>query len=69
MSIVAAAVAANDIPFVCIPAGTRSHFALDHPMARGIRQALDTGQLGVVILHPRRQHRPSGRSLTSPEPE
>jgi diacylglycerol kinase family enzyme len=29
LSIVAAAAAAHDIPFVCVPAGTRNHFALD----------------------------------------
>ena len=29
LAIVAAAAAANRIPFVCVPAGTRNHFALD----------------------------------------
>jgi diacylglycerol kinase family enzyme len=29
LAIVAAAAAANSIPFVCVPAGTRNHFALD----------------------------------------
>jgi diacylglycerol kinase family enzyme len=29
LAVVAAAAAANNIPFVCVPAGTRNHFALD----------------------------------------
>jgi diacylglycerol kinase family enzyme len=29
LAVVAAAAAARDLPFVCIPAGTRNHFALD----------------------------------------
>jgi diacylglycerol kinase family enzyme len=29
LAIVAAAAAAHGIPFVCVPAGTRNHFALD----------------------------------------
>ena len=29
LAVVAAAAHAHDIPFVCIPAGTRNHFALD----------------------------------------
>jgi len=29
LAVVAAAAAAHDLPFVCIPAGTRNHFALD----------------------------------------
>ena len=29
LAVVAAAAAAHDIPFVCVPAGTRNHFALD----------------------------------------
>lgn len=29
LAVVAAAAAAHDLPFICIPAGTRNHFALD----------------------------------------
>ena len=29
LAVVAAAAAAHDLPFVCVPAGTRNHFALD----------------------------------------
>ena len=29
LAVVAAAAAAHEIPFVCVPAGTRNHFALD----------------------------------------
>jgi len=29
LAVVAAAARANDLPFVCVPAGTRNHFALD----------------------------------------
>jgi diacylglycerol kinase family enzyme len=34
LAIVAAAARAHDLPFVCIPAGTRNHFALDVGVAR-----------------------------------
>lgn len=29
LAVVAAAAAAHDLPFICVPAGTRNHFALD----------------------------------------
>src|SRR5688500_15020807 len=29
LAVVAAAAAANGLPFICVPAGTRNHFALD----------------------------------------
>lgn len=45
-------------------------YALDHPLARGTRPALDTGQLGIVILHPPGTGaRPPGRAWTAPELE
>jgi diacylglycerol kinase family enzyme len=68
LAVVAAAAAAHDLPFVCIPAGTRNHFALgehhhagvllvsnnpyalDRPLAPGTRPALDSGQLGIVVI-------------------
>lgn len=34
LAVVAAAALAHDLPFVCIPAGTRNHFALDLGIAR-----------------------------------
>lgn len=39
LAVVAAAAAAHGLPFVCVPAGTRNHFALDlgvdrHPRTR-----------------------------------
>ncbi len=45
-------------------------YALDHPLARGTRPALDTGQLGIVVLdtpddHP---HRP-GHAWAAPQVE
>jgi diacylglycerol kinase family enzyme len=35
LAVVAAAALAHDLPFVCIPAGTRNHFALDVGVDRG----------------------------------
>src|SRR5512132_1944870 len=35
LAIVAAAAQAHDLPFICIPAGTRNHFALDVGVDRG----------------------------------
>ena len=48
LAIVAAAAAANSIPFVCIPAGTRNHFALDVGVDRhDVIGALDAFTDGV----------------------
>ena len=35
LAVVAAAARAHDLPFVCVPAGTRNHFALDVGVDRG----------------------------------
>jgi diacylglycerol kinase family enzyme len=35
LAVVAAAAIAHDLPFVCVPAGTRNHFALDVGVDRG----------------------------------
>ena len=35
LAVVAAAALAHDLPFVCVPAGTRNHFALDVGIDRG----------------------------------
>ncbi len=35
LAVVAAAALAHDLPFVCVPAGTRNHFALDLGVDRG----------------------------------
>ena len=35
LAVVAAAALAHDLPFVCVPAGTRNHFALDVGVDRG----------------------------------
>jgi diacylglycerol kinase family enzyme len=43
LAVVAAAAAAHDIPFVCVPAGTRNHFALDV----GVDRHDVTGALGA----------------------
>jgi hypothetical protein len=43
LAIVAAAAAAHGIPFVCVPAGTRNHFALD----MGVDRRDVTGALGA----------------------
>ena len=48
LAVVAAAAAAHDLPFVCIPAGTRNHFALDVGVDRhDVTGALDAFTGGV----------------------
>jgi diacylglycerol kinase family enzyme len=48
LAIVAAAAAAHDLPFVCVPAGTRNHFALDVGVDRqDVLGALDAFTDGV----------------------
>jgi diacylglycerol kinase family enzyme len=48
LAVVAAAAAAHDLPFVCIPAGTRNHFALDTGVDRhDVAGALDAFSQGV----------------------
>ena len=48
LSVVAAAAAAQDVPFICVPAGTRNHFALDLGVDRDdVRGALDAFTDGV----------------------
>ena len=48
LSVVAAAAAAHDVPFICVPAGTRNHFALDLGVDRhDVRGALDAFTDGV----------------------
>jgi len=48
LAVVAAAAAAHDLPFVCIPAGTRNHFALDVGVDRqDLSGALDAFNDGV----------------------
>lgn len=48
LGIVAAAAAAHNVPFVCIPAGTRNHFALDVGVDRhDVTGALDAFTDGV----------------------
>ncbi len=48
LAVVAAAAAAHDLPFVCIPAGTRNHFALDVGVDRqDVPGALDAFNDGV----------------------
>ena len=45
-------------------------YALDYPLARGTRPALDTGQLGIVVLRaPGDHHHPPGRAWTAPQLE
>ena len=45
-------------------------YALDHPLARGTRPALDTGHLGIALLDtPGEGHRPLGRTWTAPRLE
>jgi diacylglycerol kinase family enzyme len=42
-------------------------YALGHPLAPGTRSALDTGQLGIVVLDaPADRPRPPGRAWTAP---
>ncbi|MGO9332612.1 MAG: diacylglycerol/lipid kinase family protein [Acidimicrobiales bacterium] len=41
-------------------------YALDYPLARGTRPALDTGHLGILLLDvPGETHRPIGRTWTA----
>jgi len=48
LAVVATAAAAQDIPFVCVPAGTRNHFALDLGLNReDVAGALDAFTDGV----------------------
>jgi diacylglycerol kinase family enzyme len=48
LAVVAAAAVAHDIPFVCVPAGTRNHFALDVGVDRhDVTGALDAFTDGV----------------------
>ena len=48
LAVVAAAAAAHGIPFVCVPAGTRNHFALDVGVDRhDVTGALDAFTEGV----------------------
>ena len=48
LAVVAAAAATHDIPFVCVPAGTRNHFALDVGVDRhDVTGALDAFTDGV----------------------
>ena len=48
LATVAAAAAEHDLPFICIPAGTRNHFALDLGMIRhDLLGALDAFTAGV----------------------
>jgi diacylglycerol kinase family enzyme len=48
LAVVAAAAAAHELPFVCIPAGTRNHFALDLGVdRRDVLGALDAFTDGV----------------------
>ena len=85
LAVVAAAAAAHGIPFVCVPAGTRNHFALDlgvdrhdvagayaldRPLVTGTRPALDTGQLGIVALDaPGGSPHAPGRAWSTPRLE
>jgi diacylglycerol kinase family enzyme len=51
LAVVAAAAAAHGIPFVCVPAGTRNHFALDVGVNRhDLPGALDAFTSGVERL-------------------
>jgi hypothetical protein len=61
LAVVAAAAAAHDLPFICVPAGTRNHFALDLGVDRSnVLGALDAFghaverriDMGVVNGHP-----------------
>ncbi len=44
-------------------------YALDHPAASGTRPALNTGQLGIVILDMPGGRQPPGRAWTAPQLE
>jgi diacylglycerol kinase family enzyme len=63
MAVVAAAAGAHDLPFACVPTGTRNHFALDLGVQRGdavgaleafthgIERRIDVGEVnGTVFL-------------------
>jgi diacylglycerol kinase family enzyme len=48
LAVVASAALAHDLPFICVPAGTRNHFALDLGLDRGdVVGALDAFTDGV----------------------
>ncbi len=64
LAVVAAAAAAHEIPFVCVPAGTRNHFALDVGVDRhdligaldaftgGVERQIDTAEVnGRLFLN------------------
>ncbi len=64
LAVVAAAAAAHELPFVCIPAGTRNHFALDlgvdrhdvpgalDAFANGVERRIDTAEVnGRLFLN------------------
>jgi diacylglycerol kinase family enzyme len=64
MAIVAAAASEHDLPFVCVPAGTRNHFARDLGVARhdpvgalaafteGVERRIDVGEVdGQVFVN------------------
>lgn len=58
----------HDHPVVVLV--SNNPYALDRPLARGTRPALDTGQLGVVVLDaPGDARRPPGRAWTAPRLE
>ena len=57
LAVVAAVAAAHQIPFVCVPAGTRNHFALDV----GVDRHDLTGALGGVHRRGRAPDRNSRR--------
>lgn len=58
LAVVAAAAHANDLPFVCVPAGTRNHFARDlgvdpndpigalEAFTHGVERVIDLGRVG-----------------------
>jgi diacylglycerol kinase family enzyme len=74
LAVVATAAAAHGIPFVCVPAGTRNHFALDvgvdrHDLAGaldaftdGVERQIDTAEVNGR-RRARRQPAPSRASL------
>lgn len=57
LAVVAAAAVAHDLPFICVPAGTRNHFALDlgvdrhdvlgalHAFTGGVERRIDLGEV------------------------
>ena len=77
LAVVAAAAAAHGIPFVCVPAGTRNHFALDlgvdrHDLAGaldaftgGVQRQIDTAEVnGRLFLNAT-----SRRATRAPRPQ